>query len=599
MGILETVSSMEWEQESYPQYGDFIVLPIFAFFFPIVRFLLDRFVFEKVGRRLIFGKGMEVVENETAERKKKIRKFKESAWKCVYFLSAEILALSVTYNEPWFTKTKYFWEGPGNQSWPDLKYKLKLKSLYMYTGGFYVYSIFALIFWEMRRSDFWVSMGHHVVSSVLIILSYILRFGRVGSVVLALHDASDVFMEVGKMSKYRGAEALASCSFVIFVIVFVVLRLIYYPFWILWSTSYEVIQFMDKEKEGPVYYYIFNTLLFSLLVLHIYWWVLMFRMIVEQIKAGGTVSDDVRSDLLSLTNAPPTLYSAAHLSATAPSPPPLQLGYRTGIKEMDDVITDIPPPSRLLLEDLNNFTPPPPSLPSPFLVFSCADSKKSFSPSLLLIAMSSSSLHLLHHLSPKTLIGSLILPEIPYAGNSVEPSLRDKSCNIYALNGADKMIMIILVQFPVTSERANAVARLLIGEKIIPQRVLILDSIQSNNFRGRLSPDETIAYKLETSLERKHSEANDSLVKGLDYYPSGSVVDGLAAALLSRCQLKKIKGTLCVSWPDLGIPVLSQIKSLLVRNVLTGTKYTIDGDYEDEYLRLSRRKDRVDSDLYT
>ncbi|KAH6781523.1 TRAM protein [Perilla frutescens var. hirtella] len=48
MGILEIVSSMEWEQESYPQYGDFIVLPIFAFFFPIVRFLLDRFVFEPV-----------------------------------------------------------------------------------------------------------------------------------------------------------------------------------------------------------------------------------------------------------------------------------------------------------------------------------------------------------------------------------------------------------------------------------------------------------------------------------------------------------------------------------------------------------------------
>lgn len=81
------------------------------------------YMLQRVGRRLVFGKGTEVVENESGERKKKIRKFKESAWKCVYFLSAEILALSVTYNEPWFTKTKYFWEGPGNQSWPDQKYK--------------------------------------------------------------------------------------------------------------------------------------------------------------------------------------------------------------------------------------------------------------------------------------------------------------------------------------------------------------------------------------------------------------------------------------------------------------------------------------------
>ncbi|KAI3467184.1 hypothetical protein Pfo_023847 [Paulownia fortunei] len=299
MGFLEVVSSLDWEQESYPQYEDFIVFPFFVLFFLTVRFFLDRFVFEKVGRRLIFGKEMQVVENETKERKKKIRKFKESAWKCVYFLSAEILALAVTYNEPWFTKTKYFWEGPGNQAWPDQKYKLKLKGLYMYTGGFYTYSIFALVFWETRRSDFGVSMGHHVASSILIVLSYIFRFARVGSVVLALHDATDVFLEVGKMSKYSGAEALASCSFVLFVFFWVLLRLIYYPFWILWSTSYEVIQYLDKEKhkvDGPIYYYIFNSLLFSLLVLHVYWWVLMFRMLVNQIQAGGQVSEDVRSD---------------------------------------------------------------------------------------------------------------------------------------------------------------------------------------------------------------------------------------------------------------------------------------------------------------
>lgn len=66
---------------------------------------------------------MQVVENESAIRKKKIQKFKESAWKFVYFLSAEIFALSVSYNEPWFTNTKYFWIGPGNQMWPILEYK--------------------------------------------------------------------------------------------------------------------------------------------------------------------------------------------------------------------------------------------------------------------------------------------------------------------------------------------------------------------------------------------------------------------------------------------------------------------------------------------
>lgn len=76
-----------------------------------------------MGRRLIFGKGNQKLEVETDERIKKIRKFKESAWKCIYYLSAEILALVVTYDEPWFTNTSNFWTGPGNQVWPELKIK--------------------------------------------------------------------------------------------------------------------------------------------------------------------------------------------------------------------------------------------------------------------------------------------------------------------------------------------------------------------------------------------------------------------------------------------------------------------------------------------
>ncbi|XP_015895278.1 ceramide synthase 1 LOH3-like [Ziziphus jujuba] len=298
MGLIEDLRSFNLEEESDPAYEDFLILPLFALFFPSVRFCLDRFVFQKLGSRLIFGKG-HMMDEQTDERRKKIGKFKESAWKCIYFLSAEFLALSVTYDEPWFTNTRYFWVGPGNQVWPDQKIKLKLKGLYMYAAGFYTYSIFALIFWETRRSDFGVSMGHHVASVTLIVLSYIFRFSRVGSVVLALHDASDVFLEVGKMSKYSGAEGLASVSFILFVLCFMLLRLIYYPFWILWSTSYEVIFFLDKEKhsiDGPIYYYVFNSLLFSLLVLHIYWSVLMYRMLVKQIQAGGQISDDVRSD---------------------------------------------------------------------------------------------------------------------------------------------------------------------------------------------------------------------------------------------------------------------------------------------------------------
>ncbi|KAL3582070.1 hypothetical protein D5086_016402 [Populus alba] len=259
MGFMEYVKSIEWEHESYPDYEDFIALPLFALFFPFVRFFLDRFVFQKVAQHLIFGKEHQTLDVQSDERRKKIRKFKESAWKCIYFLSSEILVLCVTYDEPWLGNTKYFWVGPGSQAWPDQKMKLKLKAVYMYAAGFYTYSIFALIFWETRRSDFGVSMSHHVATVILIVLSYILRFGRVGSVVLAIHDASDVFLEVGKMSKYSGAEGVASFAFILFVLSWILLRLIYYPFWVLWSTRC----LLSKSKQGVILVMMFDLMKYN------------------------------------------------------------------------------------------------------------------------------------------------------------------------------------------------------------------------------------------------------------------------------------------------------------------------------------------------
>lgn len=62
-------------------------------------------------------------EYEREEKEKTLIKYKESAWKCVYYTTAELLALAVTYNEPWFKETKWFYLGPGDQIWPNLTAK--------------------------------------------------------------------------------------------------------------------------------------------------------------------------------------------------------------------------------------------------------------------------------------------------------------------------------------------------------------------------------------------------------------------------------------------------------------------------------------------
>jgi hypothetical protein len=59
----------------------------------------------------------------------------------------------------------------------------------------------------------------------------------VGSIVLAVHDASDIVLEIGKLTKYCGLEIIPSISFVIFALSWVLLRLVYLPFFIIWSTT--------------------------------------------------------------------------------------------------------------------------------------------------------------------------------------------------------------------------------------------------------------------------------------------------------------------------------------------------------------------------
>lgn len=292
-----------WNSESYPSAGDLYLFPLFALFFPAVRYLLDTYIFERAGRtyvlRLAHGPGLMagVSDADRAALAKTHTKFKESCWKALYFFTAETFALSITYNEPWFTNSRMFWVGPGDQVWPDIMVKMKLKLFYGFTGGFYLYSIFALVFWETRRKDFSLSMGHHVTTTFLIIVSYLTRFSRICSLVVALHDASDVFLELAKLSNYSGFELGATLNFVLFALSWLVLRILYFPLHVIRSTSIEAQSALHMHADkwyGPLVYYFFNVLLIMLYVLHLYWFLLILRVIHKQLF--GAALKDERSD---------------------------------------------------------------------------------------------------------------------------------------------------------------------------------------------------------------------------------------------------------------------------------------------------------------
>ncbi|XP_039157165.1 LAG1 longevity assurance homolog 2-like [Eucalyptus grandis] len=80
-------------------------------------------------------------------------------------------------------------------------------------------------------------MSHHVITVFLIGYSHLTSFFRVGAIVLALHDASDVLLEAARVFKYSEHELGASVFSGLFALSRLVLHLIYFPFWVIRTTG--------------------------------------------------------------------------------------------------------------------------------------------------------------------------------------------------------------------------------------------------------------------------------------------------------------------------------------------------------------------------
>ena len=61
------------------------------------------------------------------------------------------------------------------------------------------------------------------------------RYARIGSIVMLLHDPSDIFLEAAKLASYAGAEAPSTLLFTALLLTWCSLRLGLLPFWVIRS----------------------------------------------------------------------------------------------------------------------------------------------------------------------------------------------------------------------------------------------------------------------------------------------------------------------------------------------------------------------------
>jgi len=153
------------------------------------------------------------------------------------------------------------------------------------------------------RKDFLALCMHHIVTLILISLSYNSGFSSVGVVLAMCHEPSDLLLSVAKIFKYVGMSLVTDVLYVVFSISWFYFRIFLYPLKCIFSAKpwrFIIHDYLDIPKDDPpnCRYFLVADILISLMILlyflHVYWSYFLVKSLMRKFMTGQT--EDTRSD---------------------------------------------------------------------------------------------------------------------------------------------------------------------------------------------------------------------------------------------------------------------------------------------------------------
>lgn len=270
-----------------PQFNDIYYSFVTAGILMLFRFLLEIALFRPFGRYMC-NKGERHGGDSIKSKRlndKTVLKIGEGMWRLSFYSFSAIYGwFFVLWSKPYLHDTtqalyNYPHHPVTNDEW----------WLYNIELGFYVSLVITQII-DTKRKDFWQMFIHHIVTIILIVLSWACNFHRIGVLVMVIHDVADIPLEGAKLAKYCQLQRLADIIFAIFTVTWIYSRCYLLPTRVIYYTAHEALSIV------PIFpaYYIFNLLICSLQLLHILWTWLIMRIVFYALKNDGM--RDLRSD---------------------------------------------------------------------------------------------------------------------------------------------------------------------------------------------------------------------------------------------------------------------------------------------------------------
>lgn len=209
------------------------------------------------------------------------RKFREAAWRSILYAVACGWAIKVMFygpeELPWMQDSELFWKG-----WPNHEVTAEMSSIYALYLGLYVHQV-VYLFLDTKTSDFPALLAHHFITMSIVVGSWSVSFTRIGAFTMALHDVSDIFLELAKCFNYSKIAHPkfgigSDVAFVVFAISFFALRLGVYPKHVVYSAMFEACPHVSciepptlANCAPTVTFGLFIPLLLGLQLLQLFW----------------------------------------------------------------------------------------------------------------------------------------------------------------------------------------------------------------------------------------------------------------------------------------------------------------------------------------
>lgn len=97
--------------------------------------------------------------------------------------------------------------------------------------AYHSYELFFTLVFQRHSRDFSEYLLHHIVTIMLVVISYSSNWLPVGSVIMLLHEASDVPLALFKMAVEMWNDTYMFTLYGIFIVGWFHMRMFFYPYW--------------------------------------------------------------------------------------------------------------------------------------------------------------------------------------------------------------------------------------------------------------------------------------------------------------------------------------------------------------------------------